>query len=221
MKKYRVSELIFFVACVFSAAGIHCMVASELGLSMIAAPAYIISQKISWLSQGNAEWMVQGLVFLVMCLMMRRFLINKIWCFAAAVVYGWIFDGVGLLMKWVQPVSYMARLGTFLMGCVLLSFGIALFFKSYLPCQVHEMFVKVLSESRGWKQGRVKLLYDIIFLFISVSVSFLMFHRLIGIREGTVICTLVNGPLIDLWLKLLSPLDIEPAFPRLKVFFDR
>ena len=90
MKKYRVSELIFFVACVFSAAGIRCMVASELGLSMIAAPAYIISQKVSWLSQGNAEWMVQGLVFLVMCLMMRRFLINKSgasplpWCTAGS-----------------------------------------------------------------------------------------------------------------------------------------
>ncbi len=221
MKKYRLSELIFLLACVFSAAGIRCMVASELGLSMIAAPAYIISQKVSWLTQGNAEWMVQGATFLVMCLVLHKFLISKIWCFVSAVLYGWIFDGVSLLMKWMAPVSYIARLGTFLIGCVLLSFGIALFFKSYLPCQVHEMFVKLLSEDRGWNQGRVKFLYDIIFLFLSAALSLLLFGRLIGIREGTVICTLVNGPLIGIWLKILNKADIVPAFPRMKAFFDR
>lgn len=220
LSRIKAGEWSYLLACVLSAAGIRLQVNSGLGLSMIAAPAYILSQKLSWLSQGNAEWMLQGVVFLVLCAVLRRFPVKKIWSFVAAIPYGWIFDGVSLVLGGIRASGFVGSLLVFLLGCVLLSLGIALFFKSYLPCQVHEMFVKTLAEERGWKQGRVKSVYDACFLVISLSLSLLFFGRLDGIGLGTVLCTLVNGPLIGLWLRLMDGRINDAALlPGLKRYF--
>ena len=140
MLKEKAGEWTYLLACLLAAAGIRLQVQAGLGISMIAAPSYILSEKISWLSQGNAEWLVQAVVFALMCLLIRRFPWKKIWSFAAAVPYGWLLDGVAALLKGIRAESFAARIALLLLGCAVLSLGIAFFFKSYLPCQVHEMF---------------------------------------------------------------------------------
>ena len=55
MKKIPLGELAFLIGLVLTCLGVALMVRSDLGLSMIAAPAYILSEKISFLSTGTAE----------------------------------------------------------------------------------------------------------------------------------------------------------------------
>lgn len=214
------AELNFLLAYVITAVGIRLQVNAGLGLSMVAAPAYILSVKIPWLTQGMAEWIIQGVVFLAMCLMLGKFRWRMIWSFVSALPYGLIFDGVSLLLADVKAESMAGRLLLCMIGCVFLSMGIALFFKSYLPCQVHEMFVKAVAKDRNWNQGKVKSVYDATLLCVSVALSLLFFGRLEGVGIGTVICTLVNGPLISLWLKLMEGrIGETAAFPALEEYF--
>ena len=64
-KRKMYSEIIYFIAITFMSLGIALISLSELGLSMVVAPAYIISEKIDGLTFGRAEYMVQGMVFCV------------------------------------------------------------------------------------------------------------------------------------------------------------
>lgn len=220
--KIKAGELSYIVACILAATGIRLQVNSSLGVSMIAAPAYLLSVKIPWLTQGTAEWMVQGMVFLLMCLAIRKFAIKKIWSFIIAIPYGLLFDGISILLINVKGSSFITNLLLLLAGCLILSLGIALFFQSYLPCQMHEMFVKTIAEHYHWQQSKVKTAYDFSFLALGLVMSLLFFHKLEGIGIGTVICTIVNGPLIGFWTKVLDGrINFDPVFPKLKQYFTR
>lgn len=219
--KVKAGELAFAAACVLSAVGIRMQVNAGLGISMVAAPAYILSVKIGWLTQGNAEWMVQGILYAAMCLAIHRFAYKKIWSFLIAIPYGWVFDRISSLMVNVRGAGFLSNLILFLAGTVILSLGIALFFKSYLPCQMHEMFVKTIAEEFSWNQSKVKTVYDYSCLGVSVLLSLLFFRRLEGIGIGTVICTVLNGPLIGFWIKALEGrVCFDAAIPWLKKYFE-
>ena len=65
------SEIIYFIAITFMSLGIALISLSELGLSMVVAPAYIISEKIDGLTFGRAEYMVQEWI-LCFCIIKKR-----------------------------------------------------------------------------------------------------------------------------------------------------
>lgn len=221
MKKLRWGELAYLPAMAFTAIGIRLQVNSGLGLSMVAAPGYILSQKIGWMTQGMAEWLIQGVVFLLLCLLLKKIPWKNVWSFLAAVPCSWALDLAAELVSGIRFDGIPARILLCLSGCVFLALGIALFFRSYLPCQVHEMFVKVYAKERGMDQGKMKSIYDFSFLGISLLLSFLFFGRLEGIGIGTVICTLCNGPLIHLWTKLMNGfINDQACFPKLKAFLS-
>ena len=65
---------------------------ANLGLSMIAAPAYIISEKAEALSYGQAEYIVQTLVLILMCLIVNKFKLSYLFSFITSILYGTLLD---------------------------------------------------------------------------------------------------------------------------------
>ena len=78
MKKlHKTAELMWLFGVIFIAMGVSLCSKANLGVSMIAAPAFILSGALrttfSWLSVGVTEYIVQGLMLALMCLLIRRF----------------------------------------------------------------------------------------------------------------------------------------------------
>ncbi len=72
MKKIRVSNEGIYGAAVFVLSFATAMLAAaDLGMSMVVAPAYIVSIKVSALTFGQAEYIVQGILFVVFCIVMK------------------------------------------------------------------------------------------------------------------------------------------------------
>ena len=93
MKKRKMySEIIYFIAITFMSLGIALISLSELGLSMVVAPAYIISEKIDGLTFGRAEYMVQGMVFCVFCIIKKKIKPVYFFSFFTGVLYGILID---------------------------------------------------------------------------------------------------------------------------------
>ena len=215
MKKIPVGELAFVIGLLLTCAGVALMVRSDLGLSMIAAPAYILSEKFSFLTTGMAEWGIQGTVFVLGCVLIRRFSVPMLLSFLVAAINGAVLDLMLKIFAFVNPIGFAARLIVWFVGLILLALGIAFAFRSYLPCQMHEMFVKTVSDERGWNRDKCKIAYDWVFLALSLSLSLLFFRRLVGIGIGTVLATFFTGPLIVLWGKGLDKwFNFEPALKK-------
>lgn len=68
LRKIRISnELIYVLAVVILSFATAMLAAADMGMSMVVAPAYIVSLKVEFLTFGQAEYIVQGMLFVLFC----------------------------------------------------------------------------------------------------------------------------------------------------------
>ena len=97
MKKIKISsEITYFLAIALLSLAVAILSAADFGISMIVAPAYLLSLKTGVFSFGQAEYAIQAGVFIVLCLVLRRF---KLCIFprlspASCTVRRWICGGL-------------------------------------------------------------------------------------------------------------------------------
>ena len=228
MKKIRFpGEAAYLFALVVLAFAVAMTAAADFGVSMIVAPAYILSLKIEALSFGQCEYIVQGALFIVFCLLMRRVKAVYFSSFITGLLYGTVLDLWRLIIPHFNPAvtapgafPLPLRIVYFICGTVLCAACIALFFHTYLYPQIYDFFVKGVSARYHLNRTRFKIAYDAAFLVVACAMSLLLFHRLTGVGIGTLITVAVNGLLIGAFDKLFDKVfDFTPLFPRFAAHF--
>lgn len=223
------SEVIYIIAMLLISFSVAMVSASDLGVSMIVASAYIISEKVSFLTFGLAEYIVQGLLFIVFCILMRRVRPTYFCAFVTSLLYGALLDMWRAVIPHFNPsvcvpgsMPMPLRIVYLAVGMTVTSLSIALFFKTYICPQVYDYFVKAVSAKYGFNRTVFKRIFDAGCLVTACALSFLLFHRLVGIGVGTVVMTLFNGLLIGLFDKLLDKtVEVKPLFPKFAAKFDQ
>ena len=240
MKKIqKSSELLWVLGTVFVALGVAICSKADLGVSMIAAPAFVVAEAIqslwSGLSVGMTEYIIQGLLLILLCIIVRKFNWRFLLAFLVAVIYGytldfflWILSGVTFNDVWLRWVMLIV-------GDIITALGVACFFKTYMPLQVYELFVAEISRVFKIKINKVKSVFDISLLFLSIILALTLFNDLLTfdwstiyyqsfhyIGVGTIITTIINSPLINACSKLIDKI-FEPTalFPKLENFLKR
>ena len=240
MKKLpRASELLWLLGIVFVALGVAVCSKADLGVSMIAAPTFVVQEAIaplwSGFSVGVVEYLVQGVVLVVLCITVRRFNWRYLLAFFVAVVYGytmnfflWMLGGITFDAAWLRWVML-------LVGDVLVAFGVACFFHTYMPLQVFELFVAELTDRYGLNISRVKTVFDLSLLLISITLALVLFGDAAtfdwttlgrtsfhSIGLGTLVTTAINSPLISLMSRLIKrTFDDSARFPKLESVLKR
>ena len=73
MKKIKLTnELVYLSGAAILSLATAMLAAADFGLSVIVSPAYLVSLKVPSLTFGQAEYVVQGILFLVFCIAMRQ-----------------------------------------------------------------------------------------------------------------------------------------------------
>jgi uncharacterized membrane protein YczE len=223
-KKLRLPiEALYLVAACIMAVGVSCIARSDMGYSVITAPVYLVYKKLeAYISFGTAEYLFQGVLLIFTCLITLRVKFTYLFTFVYAVLYGFLFDGC-LFLVGLIPVGdgLVARIVFFVVGTLIVSFGVALFLRTYLPPAAYELCVREVSARYHFPQGTVKWVYDGISFALALLLSFVLFGNLEGIGVGTIVSALCNAPLIALAGKLIDrTLDTYVALPRLEKFFE-
>lgn len=228
------AELLWFLGITFVAFGVAVCSKADLGVSMIAAPAFVISEFISsfasGLSVGVTEYIIQALILLILCIIIRKFNWRYLLAFAVAILYGYMLDLFLWLLADVNFKSVWLRFIMLIIGDIFTGFGVACFFRTYMPLQVYELFVSELSSHFKLNINKTKWCFDITLLVISVTLAFTLFSDIktfalskllhtsfhsIGI--GTLLTTLINSPLIRFMGTLVDKIfEPTPRFEGLK-----
>ena len=235
MKKITKSaELLWVFGILFVALGVAICSKANLGVSMIAAPAFVLAEALgslwSGFSVGMIEYIFQGLILVVLCLAVGRFNWRYLLAFAVAFIYGnvldlflWIlgstpFDAVWL--RWVMLV----------VGDIVTALGVACFFRTYMPAQVYELFVSEMTRRYKISLPKMKWIFDLALLGLSIllaltlfgdvadfdlsTIAYASFH---SIGLGTLVTTFINSPIIAAVGKLLDKIfEPTPLIPRLE-----
>lgn len=228
MKKIRFGELGWLLGVLLCSLGVHFSARSGFGVSMVVAPAYVLSRFLSGLSSffsfGSTEYCFQGLLLLLLILALRRFKWKFLGCFITSVCYGLALDGWNALFGDSIYEGMAMRIVAMVLGAVVTALSIAFYLRTYLPQQVYELVVKEVTERFRFKLTAVKWVYDISSLVLGILLMLLLFGsfdlEMIGI--GTLLLTVINTPLIAGWGKLLDKLcDFKPALPRFHEWFEK
>ena len=87
MKKRRInSEILYLIAILVLSFSIDLMTIANMGLSAINGPAYILSEKVYSLTYGQAEYIVEGIIFIIFCIF-----IDTVFVFVCKMLYNYIF----------------------------------------------------------------------------------------------------------------------------------
>jgi len=183
---------------------------ADFGLSMISAPTYVISSYFTALSFGVWEYIVEGALFLILCLCVHRFRPIYLFSFLTGILYGTFVDLWRLIPFFDRTVTppdglpIPVRVLLFAAGVLVCAMGVAFSIRvQYFP-SMYDFFSKTFSECRGCRYLKVKYIFDGTCLAVSVVLSLCLFRRFVGIGVGTVIITVLNGPLIALFGRLLD-----------------
>ena len=240
MKKLpRANELLWLFGIVFVALGVAICSKADLGVSMIAAPTFVVQEFIfplwSGFSVGVVEYLVQGLVLVILCVCVRRFNWRYLLAFLVAVIYGYTMNFFLWILSEVSFDAVWLRWVMLLVGDAVTAFGVACFFHTYMPLQVFELFVAEVADRYRLDLHRVKSIFDISLLVISVSLALLLFGDVAefdwsaiyytsfhSLGLGTLVTTLINAPLINLMSRFISrTFDDTARFPALERLLKR
>lgn len=216
-------EIIYAVGLLLLSFAVAMVAAADFGVSMIVAPAYVLSLKVDVLSFGQSEYIVQAVLFIVFCILMKRVRLIYFTSFGTCLIYGALLDFWRAVIPAFNPavtapgsMAMPVRIVFFVGGMLLTSFSVALFYHTYFYPQVYDFFVKGLSIRYKKDTVKFKMIFDACCLVVAVVMSLLLFRRFVGIGIGTLIMTACNGLLIGWCGKLLEKtLDIRPRLKRL------
>lgn len=162
MKKLKLpSEVVYLAAIVLLAFSVAMLTSVDFGISMIVAPAYILSLVVP-ITFGQAEYVIQAILFVIFCIVMKNFRISYLSSFITCLLYGAVLDLFRLIPIFnpaVTPPGSMdlwVRIVMFILGVPMSAFSIALFSKTYLYPEVYDLFFmgirqKILHKNRGFQ----------------------------------------------------------------------
>ncbi len=180
------------------------------GVSMIEAPVYVIylrvSQSIPKFTFGMAEYTLQAIVLILLCVLIKRFRARYLLSFGTAVLFGVILDAWRNVIGTEVYENTGMRIFACALSIVTVSFAIACFFRTDLPQEVWELFVKEYSENKNKKMTKVKWIYDLTSLTVGIILMLILLRKFVwtAIGVGTIITTVVNAPLIGAFGKLID-----------------
>ena len=228
MKKLKLpSEIAYLLAVIILAFSVAMLSAVDFGLSMIVAPAYVLSQKFTFLTFGQAEYVIQGVLFILFCIIMRKFKPVYLVAFLSCLFYGAVLDLWRVIIPAFNPsvtlpgsMHIAVRIILFIVGEILTGFSVALFFKVYIFPQVTDFFVMGITAKYNVKLSKFKTIYDLSYLAVALILSLVFFGGLVGISFGTIILALTNGTIIGFFSRLIDKcFEIKPLFCKFSMFF--
>lgn len=207
MKKTTIyTEFAFVAGLIILAIGTAFMEYGGFGISMVAAPSYVIYLKVSGIFSGfgfgTSGYLTEALILLCMMLIIRRAKLTYLLSFVTAVTYGLALDGIAIFTRMLPKDTLALQLPLYIVGVLLCSAAISLLFRAYFPPAAHEMFVKEVAAYKKIKLPTLKTIYDCSMLLIAVLLSLVFFGDIRGIGIGTVVCAFLNGTLIRLFTLL-------------------
>ena len=228
MKKVKLSsEIAYLFSLIILSLAVAMEAAADYGVSMIVAPAYMLHVKTGVLSFGQCEYILQAVLFIIFCILLKRVKPIYFCSFVTCIIYGAMLDAWRLLPLFDADITLPGSMATVYRilllggGMMLTAVSIAMIFRVYLYPQVYDFFVKGISERFGFNKTKCKSAFDACCLILSVVLSFAFFGRFHGIGVGTVVMTVFNGPLIGLCGKVLDKIvTFEPKLKKLSRHFE-
>jgi uncharacterized membrane protein YczE/cytidylate kinase len=203
-----VKRYLFLILGLFMmAVGVALSTRSNLGTSPISCVPYVLSLGLS-MTIGQFTFLMNLLFIVFQILLLRKqFKLIQLLQVVIAFIFAYFTDFTMGLFSWINVTSYPAQIGLFVFSCLILALGVSIEVTADVVMMAGEGVVSAISKVTKKEFGKLKVAFDVTLVICGFLLSFILFHRLNGIREGTVLAALLVGTLVRLMNKSLSFMD--------------
>lgn len=185
-------ELSLVIGLVMISIAIPLMVKAIFGISTISSLPFALSAIDGHLSFGAWNLIFQACLLVILVAITRRFKPGYVISLLLSASFGLTLDLFSGLLSGL-PVDLWMRLAYFVASYLIMCVAIALMVGSRVPVMVVDAFISDLSVHFQVTFRRMKTLFDLICVTISVAASVAFLGDLAGVGVGTVIMALLTG----------------------------
>ncbi len=203
--------VILLISLYINALGISLVTKAMLGTSPITSVPYVMSM-FTTLSMGAWTSIMNFLFILLEIPIMtparvREDLGHYLMQIPNSIFFGLFIDINMWLLSAVNPHEYIFEILILVLGCVVMAIGISLGVKADVAMKPSDFFVRVLSRRLHRNFGYMKMGLDLTLVALACIISYIAMGEIRGIREGSIICAFLVGPIIHYMIPLYRWLD--------------
>lgn len=198
--------ILYIIGLFIMTLGVSMSVKSNLGVSPVSSIPYTITC-IWGMEMGKATILFHAVLVLLQILILRRaFKIKNLLQIAAGIVFGYFTTFSNYLFSFLPtPENLVIRLMMMLCSTVLIAIGI--FF--YLPADIMplagEGAMKTISDVSNIAFSKVKIVFDVSMVTISLVSCLIALHSLGSVGIGTVTAAILVGTILGFINKKFGP----------------
>ena len=200
--------LIYLCGLFIMAVGVTVSVRSGLGVSPVTCLANVVYQ-ITKIPLGTCTTITYCFYIIIEIVILRRdFKPEMLLQIVASFIFGFLVTAAGSVFSFLpEPQGYVPRLIYLLCSIPLIAFGVMLYLTPAILPTPGEGLSLAVSKKIGKSVASCKIYVDCCLVVLSAVLSLCYFHRLVGVREGTVISALAVGVVMKQFMRLCqSPL---------------
>lgn len=178
--------------------GVPISVNSELGVSPVNSLPFVLSL-VSGISLGTCVTAVFTFYILLQILLLRKkFRLIDLTQILFSTLFGYFVNFSKLILGDFALPTYAGRLLMLAVSMCLIAVGISLYVGADLVNMPMEgLTCAILSLKEGQSFHKVKVIVDMIVVSLAALLSLVALGGLYGVREGTVLCALFVGPMMQ------------------------
>lgn len=204
----------------FLALGVSLSVRTDLGISPSSSLSFLLSKILS-VSMGTVTVGINLVYILIQILLLKKdYRLMNLFQLIAVLLFGYFTDFTLSLLDNVVLSSYPARFFFCIVSCVLMGFGLYLEINAKILTMASEGALSVIADKSNKDFGFIKIINDVIFVISSLLISVLFFHKIEGIREGTILSAVLVGCFSRLCTRYL-PLFRKEAVSEIYIAGDK
>lgn len=181
------------VAVPIGAVGAALMKHGSFGLTPFYSVSLALFDASKLFTMGTWNAVFQIVLILLLVLILRKLKPRYLLSFVVAGISSMILDGANAVCARL-PETIPVRIVCYITGFLVMTLGIALMAECKLPVAPMNLFVRELAEEWNKPFRRIKLVFDVGCLALSITVSLFFAGQLSrGIGPGTVISAFLTG----------------------------
>lgn len=197
---------IFLIGLFINSLGVSFITKADLGTSPISSIPYVLSLKFSW-TLGEFTIIFNVFIVLLQLILLRKKFKLEYWIqIPVTFLFGYFIDLTMVFLDFMNPQQYILKILALLVGCLILGFGVYIEVLADVVMLPGESFVRAVVLTWKTNFGNTKVAFDASMSVAAAVLSLIFFHRLNGVREGTIIAALLVGFIARLFGRLSAPI---------------
>jgi len=188
--------LLYLLGNFVLAFGVAVAVKSNLGITPVNSIAFAAS-KIFTIDHGLMTALVYcGYVLIQLAILRKDFQPLSFLQIGVAWLFGLFVSLCNHILSFPSPEIYWIRILLMLASVVIIALGILMYLRADLLPQPAEGLMLAIQKKTGWKLHNIKIIFDFTLVATAALLSLITVHKVIGIREGTLIAMLGVGKIM-------------------------